>query len=244
VKATKQELEDLYVTEGLSPKKIAILFNVSPAAIYKRIDAFGIPRINRVCARYKAMVDLFTADLGDIIIGSLLGDGHIEVSNKSARYEESHSIKQKEYVDWKLEAFGKLVSYKHFGTARLGDKSFGTYSFKSLSHPNFLLFHALFYAEKKIIRPSLIDHLTPKVLAVWVMDDGSLHKSNNRIRISTDCFVYEHQLSLRGMLKSKFDIVPNIFTDHRTGNHYLEFNSKESKKLSGIIAPYYRQHET
>jgi hypothetical protein len=46
----------------------------------------------------------------DIILGTLLGDGHLAMLKSGARLEINHSEQQKSYVLWKHKEFSRVVS--------------------------------------------------------------------------------------------------------------------------------------
>jgi hypothetical protein len=54
-----------------------------------------------------------------IIIGSLLGDGHLERNGVHFRLQITHSIKQKSYLLWKMRKLKRLLSGKIYVYKRL-----------------------------------------------------------------------------------------------------------------------------
>lgn len=104
-----------------------------------------------------------------LILGCVLGDGYLR-KKTNAHLQITHSIKQKEYVDWKFHILKNLVitapkAYR--GNAdRIG------YRFFTKSLPEFTEFYDRFYKNGIKIIPDDIK-LSPLSLAVWYMDDGS-----------------------------------------------------------------------
>jgi hypothetical protein len=45
-----------------------------------------------------------------VIIGSLLGDGYLERNGKYFRLQITHSIKQKDYLMWKMDKLKSLTN--------------------------------------------------------------------------------------------------------------------------------------
>jgi len=81
-----------------------------------------------------------------VLIGLLLGDGHIELSpnRKSARLKVEYSVRNSDYVDFLYKIFQNLVrmnprtrNVKGFG------KNFDRVGFTTLSLPDFLTFRNL-----------------------------------------------------------------------------------------------------
>lgn len=171
-----------------------------------------------------------------LIIGSTLGDGHIEKRSnlKNAIFREEHSIKQVEWLKWK---YNKL---KPFTTANMWERDRGStalfpngkggksyYNTSKVcamstgSHPYLTELHELFYKEKtKVIPREFIDsHFDNVVMAVLIGDDGNL--TDNSIRICTDNFskddvyfladicskIYKSRITVREEKRDKFRIV-------------------------------------
>ena len=89
----------------------------------------------------------------------------------------------------------------------LDKRTNNTYSsvlFATLTLPCFNIYRELFYnSENKKIVPLNIDHLlTPKGLAYWIMDDGSLQ--NKGLHLSTYSFNNEEVILLKKTLENLF----------------------------------------
>ena len=82
-----------------------------------------------------------------IIIGTLLGDGHLRIvpGRKNALLEINHSFSQKEYVDWKYEAL-KFVC-KSGPISRKGNGTRTAYRFTTRQHPELTELHSSFYVN-------------------------------------------------------------------------------------------------
>ena len=104
-----------------------------------------------------------------LIVGCVLGDGYMR-KKVNAHLQITHSIKQKEYVDWKYANLRNIVLTPpkvYMGNAkRIG------YRFFTRSLPCLTTFYDMFYRKGvKMVPENLI--LSPLSLAVWYMDDGS-----------------------------------------------------------------------
>lgn len=145
-----------------------------------------------------------------ILIGTLLGDGYLRIvpGRKNALLEVSHSVKQKEYVDWKYQELKNLV--KSPPKRKKGNEGRVAYRFFTRQHPELTGLHQRFYPEgSKIIPEDLkLDSLT---IAVWFMDDGS-KCSESDIYFNTQQFEISDQQKLIAML-SKVGIKARINKD-------------------------------
>ncbi len=147
----------------------------------------------------------------EIIIGKLLGDGHLETQNKGKTYrlKIEHSIKQREHVDWLYCEFKKWVlTAPQTKIQLLNGKPYVKYWFNTLSHGDFRFYAQQFYQNRKKRVPKLIHHwLTPLVLAIWFMDDGSIKSKSHKARIiNTQTFSKDDVSKLIMALKKCFDL--------------------------------------
>lgn len=146
-----------------------------------------------------------------IIIGKLLGDGHLETQNKGRTYrlKIEHSIKQKEYVDWLYQEFKEWVlTPPQMKKQEVDGKIYKKYWFNTVSHGSLRFYAQQFYSGKKKIVPKLIHRwLTPMSLAVWFMDDGSIKSKYHRARIiNTQGFTKKEIQRLIDVIKNKYSV--------------------------------------
>lgn len=84
-----------------------------------------------------------------VIIGSILGDGHLRkaLGRKDAFLEINHSIKAKEYVNWKYSIL-KSIS-KSNPKMRKGNGRRIAYRFLTRQYPEISQFYRIFYVKGK-----------------------------------------------------------------------------------------------
>jgi len=134
-----------------------------------------------------------------VIIGSILGDGYVRIINgrKNAFLEINHSLKAKEYVDWKYSILKNIcVSGPK---ERIIDERRMAYRFYTKQHGEISNLLEKFYKNgKKIIPPSL--KLDPIILAVWFMDDGSKSRQHD-VYLNTQQFAMNDQKTILAKLR-------------------------------------------
>ena len=162
-----------------------------------------------------------------LVLGSMLGDGYMRCKT-NAHLQVTHSILQRDYVDWKYQELIDLVitppkSYRGNGK-RVG------YRFFTRSLPEFTPIYRKFYINGKKIIPKDIS-LNQLSLAVWFMDDGS--KSRKSLYLNTQQFKIEDQKLLLRVLKNTFDLKGSLDRDKKY--YRIRFNVKDSKNLVKII---------
>ena len=175
-----------------------------------------------------------------IIFGKLLGDGHLETANgKTFRLKIEHSLKQKEYVDWLYEKLADLATCApKIKTQQVEGKTYYKYWFNTHYSGSLRFYHQQFYKDGKKIAPFLIKHyLTPLVLAIWYMDDGSIKSCLHRAKIiNTQGF---DQLSLKRLqiaLLKNFDISTKLRNQKEGRQIYIL--ASEVDKFKKVISEY------
>ena len=168
-----------------------------------------------------------------IIIGSILGDGHIRKikGRKDAFLEINHSIKAKEYVDWKYSALKNICISPP--KERIIDEKRTAYRFFTKQNPELTKLFKIFYRNKKKIIPSSLV-LNPLILAVWYMDDGSRTRKND-IYLNTQQFSMRDQRKLLHQLRL-MGLRARLNKDKRY--YRIRFLKESVPKFNEIISPY------
>jgi len=151
-----------------------------------------------------------------IIVGTLLGDGHLETQNKGQTYrlKFEHSSKQSLYVDWLYEQFKDWVlTTPKKKPKHLKGVKYENYYFQTLSVGQFRFYGKSFYdgrGRKHV--PKQIGHwLTPLALAVWFMDDGSSKSKHHKaVILNTQSFSGRDLNLLRRALLDGFGIEASL----------------------------------
>jgi hypothetical protein len=120
-----------------------------------------------------------------IIVGTLLGDSHLETQNggKTYRLKVEHSIKQADYVDWLYQQFQEWVlTPPRAKPKQLEGVRHENYCFQTLSVGQLRFYGRNFYDQTrhKYVPRQIGRWLTPLALAIWFMDDGSAKSKHHR----------------------------------------------------------------
>lgn len=188
-----------------------------------------------------------TTELDEIIIGCLLGDLSAEKKNinSNTRLQFKQSIINIDYVNYLYSLFKDYcgsapIVIKSFDDRPSKMKEYSAIKFQTLSLPCFNKNREMFYNLEgtKIIPLNLIDCLTARGLAHWIMDDG--YKFNKGFYLSTESFTLNEHKLLINILKSKFDLESNY---HKHTNGYrLYIFSSSMDKLKSTVKPYVLTH--
>jgi len=167
-----------------------------------------------------------------VILGSLLGDGHIgNLRPLTGAFRVTHGKQQDEYCQWKESLLKGLISYS--GTNARGGHAFDTISMYELRQMADLVYKENGKGGKKIT-PELLDRLTPLAVAIWYMDDGSFENNRRwRATIAAHSFSYEdRQMLVDWFAKHCIEAVND------TLGRIVFGNKKSVAKLHALIARY------
>ena len=178
-------------------------------------------------------VGSLTQEQKSIIIGCILGDGYLRIikGRKDAFLEINHSIKQRQYVEWKYQKLKNLVG--GLPKSRRGKEKRIAYRFYTKQHPELTrLFHEFYHNGKKIFPEKLI--LNPVILAVWYMDDGSKCRDSD-VYLNTQQFDNESQERIINAL-CKFKLSARLNKDKFYFR--VRFLKSSLPKLKNLIKRY------
>lgn len=180
----------------------------------------------------------------EVVVGSLLGDARLECRSgkrgeKTARLRIHHSEKQKDYVLWKYEILKNFVSK---GPRRImvwhdleRDHKHYSWYFHTTSFKEFGMLHGEFYQGNiKILPEDIFRVITPRMLAVWFMDDGS--NIQESFTLNTHCFSMEEQQKIVQFFQRNYDMRATIVKD-RT-KYKVAIGRSEYKRFTKIIEPF------
>lgn len=170
-----------------------------------------------------------------LLIGSLLGDGGLSpTSSDAARFCESHSDKQHDYLLWKASALGSYISTIVRTEKRTDKGTYAGWMMSGVSCSQMRTLYDRFYpapSRKKIFPADL--KMDPLVLTVWYLDDGGLmNRYHPRITFGLDDLSLDRALvALR-----RFGLVPRVH--HNTdGTKTITFPSQDRDFFS-IVQPH------
>ncbi len=192
-------------------------------------------------------VGLIAEDIGlsyfqeQLIMGKLLGDGHLTQNDTSAWVEFSHKKGHKSYIEWLLKSLCELanpiMSYfiSGFGSDMVRAKT---------KYNKFIKQKFGQWINKRSVPNWVSDELGPLALAVWYMDDGSLgHSSKQKDRANIAiCSLDECGVKIiqKALLRYGLNLVIYKSFDKKVNKAYyrLRFNKNDANRFWSIIAMY------
>lgn len=192
---------------------------------------------------YKKNYNL-TLEQKEALIGILLEDGYLSrfsfKGNTALCLEQSYPAK-KDYLMDLFELYKPLITNYPKIIIRKPDKRTGKiYESIAVRRSKFSClneYHNLFYKDNiKIIPKNIAELLTPRGLAYWIMDDGSLSK-HNQIILHTRAFKKDDVILLQNALKKNFNLNSRI--EEKEKNQWVFFIPVKHKvPLKTIVMPY------
>ena len=181
-------------------------------------------------------------DIIDILIGSILGDGHLELtkSSQSIRkiYTKGLTIPSIAYAKWYLKLLrdrgytsaDKLIWYEDKKT-KISVTKIRTVKFTSLKW----LYEKFYPNNIKIIPLDIKNYLNPMVLAIWIMDECSFQSPGVKISVAglskAECILLQKALEDLYNLKISINKAGN-------GGYYLYIWKESISDLIKLVEPY------
>ena len=177
----------------------------------------------------------------ELLVGKLLGDGHLETRThgRTYRLKVQHSMRQKAYVDWFYAAFAQWVTTPpRARMQRSGSSIYEKYEFQTVSSSSFRFFGQQFYgAEGKCIPPLIHKWLSPRALAVWYMDDGSIKSRYHRtILLNTHAYSSSDLGRLQKALQDRYGVMTTLRKQKDGTQIYVPSDAVDG--FLSIIYPY------
>ena len=166
----------------------------------------------------------------NMIVGTILGDGHVLRTTMGFCLRLKHSLKQRKLLEWKHKVLINIATpikiYK--------DSCY----FRTVTHPVFTNYRAMFYrSSRKIIPREFMNVINPVALATWIMDDGTNELGHSRsLRINTQCFSMTEQKKIQRVLRTKFGLIATLNKDKNM--YRLRIAKSSMNQLRTLVESY------
>lgn len=187
---------------------------------------------------------LLSEETKEILVGILLGDAHIErrssTGNSRLKYAQT-AVAHKEYFNRVLKIFKSFCTSGYKPQSKLifnkiTNKSYSAISFTTMQLPCFNEFSNLFYVlNVKIVPDNIYELLTPRGLAFWIMDDGSVHGGG--LHLNVYGFSNKDVDKLMFTLQDKFNLKCSIHY-HRAKKPRIYIFKESMECLISLTKPF------
>lgn len=232
---SKEEFHFLLKEHG--ERHIAKEYGCSRQVMKSLREKFCLEAMSKTGRIHLKLEGWFDEEQESILYGSMLGDANIHLGrNGTARYKETHSLKQKKYLEWKGSILGGYVSNRGvkqcFGKIWHDGREMYSVLLLSYYHVNFRKIYDWFYDENgvKHLPENFEEMINPLSAAVWYMDDGSLHGNKPTI---ASCFGDDDIVRICNAFKNKFGIDCVSVKNKKNCVTIIHFDRKQFFNLIG-----------
>lgn len=177
------------------------------------------------------------------ILGMMLGDGCV---SKKGVLAISHSIKQKDYCEFKYNKIKEIYSESKSQIRNIKSNKMDACRFYISDAKFFKKWREILYSNngKKNYTRDFLNLLTKQAVAFWYCDDGSMYykKRNGKIKaiesvIATCCSIEEIEI-LIDYFYSKWGIKMTKKKEKKGKYYSLRFGTGESKKFIDLFGKF------
>ena len=212
-------------------------------------EVIGLGPNSTKLKEYKdSLIDL-SIEQKEAIIGLVLGDASLQSQNKGKTYRIKFEWgdKNKAYVLHVFNLFDEWLLSQPHKKERLSPKGnlVINWGFQTFSHKAFNYLAELFLLDKggkKGISENLVlDHLTPRGLAYWFMDDGgkldyNKNSKNRSVVLNTHSFTDLEVENLCDQLSNKFELLCEVRSNKN--KKIIVIKDTSYSKFYQLINPY------
>ena len=208
-----------YIIEGLNHEEMAKQANCT-----KRVIEKWCCDKHRLTQKYRQENKKLTNKQKDLIIGSLLGDGHIDRRENQPMFIVSHAENQKDYLFWKYNILKDFCNippvYYECSKKEFNGKLYNC-------QPYYRICTRIQDCLKELRNMSyieLIDNLNWLSLCIYILDDGYRGDSNWELCVAK--LNMEERNYFINVMKSKFELDAYIIN---YDNRYIKFRANSSR---------------
>lgn len=216
-------LKERYIDNLMSPEEIAAECNATPRVVCKWCEKYHLYQTQ---AKRNTPINNKQKEL---IMFSLLGDGHINKKENQPMFIVSHAVNQQDYLFWKYDILKNLCNkeptFYDERVKRFGDKE---YSVQASYRCETRILDAL-YEIRNMSKYDIISQLNEFGLAIHFLDDG--YRSRCNWELCYAALTDEEKVLYCDILTERFGITPRLRKDTR----YIGFSKEDSLKIDEII---------
>ncbi len=190
---------------------------------------------------YKTRLKL-SPEQREVLIGILLGDATLETQNSGRTYRMKieHSLKQRAYAEHMYDMFRDwvLTPPRLKSVALPNGRTYTNMVFSTVSHDSFRFYAQQFYRERTKVVPKLIKRwLTPRALAYWFMDDGSVKsKQSKGVILNTQGYAKQEVSRLVRVLYEMFDLEAK--SRKQKEGHQIYISGRSYEKFKSLVSQF------
>jgi len=213
-----------YMVEGLNHEDMA-----KEASCSKRVIEKWCCEIHRLTQEYRQVHKQLNEKQKDLIIGSMLGDGHIDKRETQPIFIVVHAEDQKDYLYYKYELLKDFCNIpptkQKAGYSPFNGKLYwcqATYRTCTRIQDCLLDYRGKSYTY-------LLNMINEFSFSIWMLDDGYRSRSNWELCVAE--YMQEDIDLALNIFKNRF----NINAKQKKDKRYVQFDAVSSRKIDEII---------
>jgi len=177
----------------------------------------------------------------EVLVGILLGDACLETQNQGRTYrlKIEQSERHQAYLNHLYHLFEEwvLTPPRRRSVVSRGHESWN-WVFQTVSHGAFRFYAHQFYEDKRKRVPKLIHRwLTPRALAYWFMDDGSIKSRESKgVLLNTQAFHRSEVERLVQVLQNLFGLQAG--PRKQKEGYQITISGTSYERFLELVAPY------
>jgi hypothetical protein len=186
-----------------------------------KTEIIGLGPNSSKVKEYKNSLIELTKDQKEAVIGLLLGDASLQSQNKGKTYRIKFEWgdRNKAYAMHVFQLFDEWILSQPHKKSRISPNGniVINWGFQTISHEAFNHLADLFLKQKHkgIVENLILDHLTPRSLAFWFMDDGgkldyNKNSKNYSVVLNTQSFTKLEVELMSEQISSKFNLLCEV----------------------------------
>lgn len=204
------------------------------------------PNSNKVKEYKNSLIEL-TKNQKEAAIGLLLGDVSLQSQNegKTYRIKFEWGDRNKAYAMHVFQLFDEWILSQPHKKSRISPNGniVINWGFQTISHKAFNYLADLFLKQKHkgIVENLILDHLTPRSLAYWFMDDGgkldyNKNSKNYSVVLNTQSFTNLEVELMSEQLSSKFNLLCEVRSNKN--KKIIVIKNSSYQAFYNLIDPY------
>jgi LAGLIDADG DNA endonuclease family. len=203
------------------------------------------PNSSKIKEYKHSLIDL-TKDQKETAIGLLLGDASLQSQNKGKTYRIKFEWgdRNKAYAMHIFKLFDEWILSQPHKKSRISPNGniVINWGFQTISHEAFNYLADLFLKQKHkgIVENLILDHLTPRSLAYWFMDDGgkldyNKNSKNYSVVLNTQSFTNLEVELMSEQLSGKFNLLCEVRSNKKK---IIVIKNSSYQAFYNLIDPY------
>ena len=212
-----------------------------------KTEIIGVGPNSHIVKEYKNSLIELSQIQKEAAIGLLLGDVSLQSQNegKSYRLKFEWGDRNKAYAMHVFQLFDEWILSQPHKKSRISPNGniVINWGFQTISHKAFNYLADLFLKQKHkgIVENLILDHLTPRSLAYWFMDDGgkwdyNINSKNFSIVLNTQSFTNLEVELMSEQLSSKFNLLCVVRSNKN--KNIIVIKNSSYQAFYNLIDPY------